>query len=88
MLKLKPPDVKNRLLEKTLMLGKTEGGRRSGRQRMRRRAAVRGVTKRQTQLGDFTFFFYQQRRSLPVLHLLGGSVSTAASALRLPTTPA
>ena len=57
MLKLKPPDVKNRLLEKTLMLGKTEGGRRSGRQRMRRRAAVRGVTKRQTQLGDFTFFF-------------------------------
>ena len=30
-----PPDVKNRLLEKTLMLGKVEGGRRRGRQRMR-----------------------------------------------------
>ena len=30
-----PPDAKNRLLEKTLMLGKVEGGRRRGRQRMR-----------------------------------------------------
>ena len=30
-----PPDVKNWLIEKTLMLGKTEGGRRRGRQRMR-----------------------------------------------------
>ena len=30
-----PPDVKNWLIEKTLMLGKIEGGRRRGRQRMR-----------------------------------------------------
>ena len=30
-----PPDVKNWPLEKTLMLGKTEGGRRRGQQRMR-----------------------------------------------------
>ena len=30
-----PPDVKNWLMEKTLMLGKTEGGRRRGCQRMR-----------------------------------------------------
>ena len=30
-----PPDVKNWLLGKTLMLGKTEGKRRRGRQRMR-----------------------------------------------------
>ena len=30
-----PPDVKNWLLEKTLMLGKIEDGRRRGRQRMR-----------------------------------------------------
>ena len=30
-----PPDVKNRLIGKTLMLGKIEGGRRRGRQRMR-----------------------------------------------------
>ena len=30
-----PPDVKNRPLEKTLMLGKFEGWRRRGRQRMR-----------------------------------------------------
>ena len=30
-----PPDVKNWLLEKTLMLGKIEGGRRRGRQRLR-----------------------------------------------------
>ena len=30
-----PSDVKNWLLEKTLMLGKIEGGRRRGRQRMR-----------------------------------------------------
>ena len=30
-----PPDVKNWLLEKTLMLGKIEGGRRRGWQRMR-----------------------------------------------------
>ena len=29
------PDVKNDSLEKTLMLGKIEGGRRRGRQRMR-----------------------------------------------------
>ena len=29
------PDVKNDLFEKTLMLGKTEGGKRRGRQRMR-----------------------------------------------------
>ena len=28
-----PPDVKNRLLEKTLMLGKVEGGRRRGREK-------------------------------------------------------
>ena len=39
-LKLKPilwpPDVKNWLTEKTLMLGKTEGSRRRGWQRMRR----------------------------------------------------
>ena len=31
---LSPPNAKN-LLEKTLMLGKTEGGRRRGQQRMR-----------------------------------------------------
>ena len=30
-----PPDAKNDSLEKTLMLGKTEGGWRRGRQRMR-----------------------------------------------------
>ena len=30
-----PPDVKNRLIGKTLMLGKTEGRRRRGQQRMR-----------------------------------------------------
>ena len=30
-----PPDVKNCLMEKTLMLGKIEGRRRRGRQRMR-----------------------------------------------------
>ena len=30
------PDAKSRLTEKTLMPGKTEGGRRRGRQRMRR----------------------------------------------------
>ena len=30
-----PPDAKNGLLEKILMLGKTEGWRRRGRQRMR-----------------------------------------------------
>ena len=30
-----PPDGRTDLLEKTLMLGKTEGGRRRGRQRMR-----------------------------------------------------
>ena len=30
-----PPDVKNRLIGKTLMLGKIEGRRRRGRQRMR-----------------------------------------------------
>ena len=30
-----PPDAKNNSLEKTLMLGKIEGGRRRGRQRMR-----------------------------------------------------
>ena len=30
-----PPDGKSRLLEKTLMLGKIEGKRRRGRQRMR-----------------------------------------------------
>ena len=30
-----PPDAKNRLLEKTLMLGKIQGGRKRGWQRMR-----------------------------------------------------
>ena len=30
-----PPDVKNRLMEKTLMLGKVEGGKRRGQQRIR-----------------------------------------------------
>ena len=30
-----PPHEKNRLIGKTLMLGKIEGGRRRGRQRMR-----------------------------------------------------
>ena len=40
MLKLKlpilwPPDVKKYLFEKTLILGKIEGGRKRGRQRMR-----------------------------------------------------
>ena len=30
-----PPDMKSDSLEKTLMLGKIEGGRRRGRQRMR-----------------------------------------------------
>ena len=55
-------------LEKTLMLGKTEGRRRRGRQRMRRldgitdsmvmslsklrRAAVHGVAKSRTQLSN------------------------------------
>ena len=29
-----PPDARNRLIEKILMLGKTEGKRRRGRQRM------------------------------------------------------
>ena len=33
--KLWPPDVNNYLFEKTLMLGKVEGGRRRGQQRMR-----------------------------------------------------
>ena len=33
--KLWPPDVKSWLIEKTLMLGKIEGGRRRGQQRMR-----------------------------------------------------
>ena len=32
---LRPPDVKSWLFEKTLILGKTEGRRRRGRQRMR-----------------------------------------------------
>ena len=32
---LRPPDAKTDSLEKTLMLGKIEGGRRRGRQRMR-----------------------------------------------------
>ena len=32
---LQPPDVKSQLIEKTLMLGKTEGRRRRGQQRMR-----------------------------------------------------
>ena len=31
-----PPDVKSRLIRKTLMLGQIEGRRRRGRQRMRR----------------------------------------------------
>ena len=31
---LRPPDAKTNLLEKTLMLGKIEGGRRRGQQRM------------------------------------------------------
>ena len=31
-----PPDVKSDSLEETLMLGNVEGGRRRGRQRMRR----------------------------------------------------
>ena len=35
-LQLWPSDVKSLLLEKTLMLGKTEGRRRAGRQRTRR----------------------------------------------------
>ena len=30
-----PPDAKSQLLEKALMLGKIEGGRRRGRQRLR-----------------------------------------------------
>ena len=30
-----PPNVKNRLIGKSLMLGKNEGGRRRGQQRMR-----------------------------------------------------
>ena len=33
--KLWPPDVKNLPLEKALRVGKTEGGRRRGQQRMR-----------------------------------------------------
>ena len=32
---LQPPDAKSRLTGKTLMLGKIEGGKRRGRQRMR-----------------------------------------------------
>ena len=40
MLKLKlqyfwPPDAKSQLMEKTLMLGKIEGGRRRGQQRLK-----------------------------------------------------
>ena len=31
-----PPDAKSQLTGKTVMLGKTEGGRRRGRQRLRR----------------------------------------------------
>ena len=30
-----PPDMKSQLIEKTLMLGKTEGRRKRGQQRMR-----------------------------------------------------
>ena len=33
---LRPPDAKSELIGKTLMLGKTEGRRRRGQQRMRR----------------------------------------------------
>ena len=36
-----PPDAKNYSLEKTLILGKIEGGRRRGRRRMRR---LNGIT--------------------------------------------
>ena len=36
MLKLKPPDAKSQLTGKLLMLGKTEGKRKRGWQRMRR----------------------------------------------------
>ena len=32
---LRPPDTKNRLIGKTLMLGKIEDGRRRGQQKMR-----------------------------------------------------
>ena len=49
MLKLKlqyfmPPDVKYYWLEKTLMLGKIEGGRRRGQQRMRWLDAITDAT--------------------------------------------
>ena len=44
-----PPDAKSQLTEKTLMLGKTEGRRRRGRQRMR---WVDGITDSMDALGD------------------------------------
>ena len=37
-----PPDAKNRLIGKDLMLGKIEGGRRRGRERMR---WLEGITR-------------------------------------------
>ena len=39
-----PPDAKSRLIIKTLMLGKIEGKRRKGQQRMRWLGGMDGIT--------------------------------------------